>query len=122
MSETQSERCPVKLFQKYLPKLPVEMEKSVSFYLQPIVNSLTNIWYKKTPMGINSINSMMKDLISNSPLQNSEKHLANHSARKTLVKKFIQQQIPKSEIISISGHNCEAGLDAYDRGDELQQK
>ena len=122
MSETQSERCPVKLFQKYLPKLPVEMEKSGSFYLQPIVNSLTNIWYKKTPMGINSINSMMKYLISNSTLQNSEKYLANHSARKTLVKKLIQQQIPKSEIISISGHNCEAGLDAYDKGDELQQK
>ena len=122
MSETQSERCPVKLFQKYLPKLPVEMEKSGSFYLQPIVNSLTNIWYKKTPMGINSINSMMKDLISNSPLQNSEKHLANHSARKTLVKKLKQQQVPKSEIISITGHNREAGLDAYDSSDEMQQK
>ena len=74
------------------------------------------------PMGINSINSMMKDLMSNSPLQNSEKHLANHSARKTLVKKLKQQQVPKSEIISITGHNREAGLDAYDSSDEMQQK
>ena len=86
MFETQSERCPVKLFQKYLSKRPVGTEKSGPFYLQPIANPLTNIWYKKTLMGINSINSMMKDLISNSPLQNSEKHLANYSARKTLVK------------------------------------
>ena len=98
------------------------MEKSELFYLQPIVNPLTNIWYKKTPMGINSINSMMKDLISNSPIQKSEKHLANHSTRKTLVKKIKQKQVPKSEIISITGHNCEAGLDAYDSGDEVQQK
>ena len=90
MFETQTERCPVKLFQMYLSKRPVWMEKSGPFYLQPIVNPLTNIWYKKAPMGINSINSMMKDLISNSPLQNSEKHLANHSARKTLVKKLKQ--------------------------------
>ena len=74
------------------------------------------------PMGINSINSMMKDLMSNSPLENSEKHLANHSARKTLVKKLKQQQVPKSEIISITGHNREAGLDAYDSGDQVQQK
>ena len=37
------------------------MEKSGP--LQPIVNPLENIWYKKTPMGINTINSMMKDLI-----------------------------------------------------------
>ena len=73
-------------------------------------------------MGINSINSMMKDLLSNSPLQNSEKHLANYSARKTLVKKLKQQQVLKSEIISITEHNREAGLDAYDSGNEVQQK
>ena len=73
-------------------------------------------------MGINSINSMMKDLISNSPLQKSEKHLANHSARKTIVKKLKQKQVLKSEIISITGNNHEAGLDAYDSSDEMQQK
>ena len=87
MFETQSERCPVKLFQKYLSKRPVAMKKSGPIYFQQIVDPLTNIWFKKTPMGINDINSMMKDLISNLPLQNSEKHLTNHSARKTLVKK-----------------------------------
>ena len=38
--ETQSEKCPVKLFQKYLLKCPVGMEKSGPFYLQPIVNPL----------------------------------------------------------------------------------
>ena len=49
------------------------MEKSGPFYLQPIVNPLTNLWYKKTSMGINSINSMRKDFISNSPLQKKRK-------------------------------------------------
>ena len=38
------------------------------------------------------------------------------------MKKLKQQQVPKSEIISITGHNREAGLDAYDSGDEVQQK
>ena len=42
--------------------------------------------------------------------------------KKTLVKKLKQQQVPKSEIISITGHNREAGLDAYDSSDEMQQK
>ena len=73
-------------------------------------------------MGINSITSMIKDLISTSPLQKSEKHLANHSARKTLVKKLKQKQVPKSEIINITGHNRGAGLHAYDISDEMQQK
>ena len=45
MFEVQSERCPVKLFQKYLLKRPVGMEKSGPFYLQPIVNLLTNLWF-----------------------------------------------------------------------------
>ena len=80
---------------KYLSKRPVGMEKSGPLYLQPIVNPLTNIWYKKTPMGIISINPMMKDLISNSPLQNSEKHLANHSAKKNTSKKIETTASPK---------------------------
>ena len=122
MFETQSEKYPVKLFQKYPSKRPVGMEKSGPFYLPPIVNPIRNFWYKKTPMEINSINSMMKDLISNSTLQNNGKHLENHSARKTLVKKLKQQLFPKSEVISITGHNREVGLDAYDSGDEVQQK
>ena len=122
MFETQSERCPVKLFRKNLSKRQVGMEISGPFYLQPIANPSTNIWYKKTPMRIKSINSMMKDLISSSPLQNSEKHLTNYSAGKALVKNLKQQQVPKSEMISITGHNREGGLDAYDSGDEVQQK
>ena len=65
---------------------------------------------------------MIKDLILNSPLQNSEKHLANHPAIKALVKKLKQQQVLKSEIINITGHNLEADLDAYDSGDEFQKK
>ena len=63
MFETQSERCPVKLFQKYLSKRPVGIEKSGPFYLQALLNPLTNIWYKKTSMGTNSVNSMMNVLI-----------------------------------------------------------
>ena len=47
MFETQSERCLVKLFQKYLSKHPVEMENSGPFYLQPTVNPLKYICIKR---------------------------------------------------------------------------
>ena len=63
-------------------------------------------------MGINGINSMMEDLISNSPLQNSERQ----SPRKMPVKKLKQKQVPKSEVISITRHNREAGLSADNNG------
>ena len=101
--ESRSERRSVKLVQRYFSKHPVGMEKSGPSYLQPTVYPFTTIWYKKILMGINSINFMIKALISNSPPKNSEKHLANHSVRKMLVKTLKQQQLPKSEIISITG-------------------
>ena len=63
----------------------------------------------------------MKRIIENFLLRNSNKKLTNRSARKTLVKKSSQNYIPKSKIIGITGHNSEAGLDAYNSGNEEQQ-
>ena len=69
-----------------------------------------------------AINSIMKRMIENSPLQNSDKKLTNHYARKTVVKKLRQHYIPKSKIIGITGHNCEAGLDTFDSGNKEQKR
>ena len=63
----------------------------------------------------------MKNVISKSPLETS-KHITNHSAHKTLVKRLKQNNVAKSEIISVTGHSTEAGLDPYDSGDEKQQQ
>ena len=38
------------------------------------------------------------------------------------MKKLKKNHIPKSDIISITGHRNEAGLDAYDSGDENEQQ
>ena len=73
-------------------------------------------------MGQDTINSIMKRMIENSLLRNSDEKLTNHSARKTLVKKLRQNYIPKSEIVGITGHNSEAGLDACDNRNEEQQR
>ena len=73
-------------------------------------------------MGVNTINNIMKNMIKKSPLADITKKVTNHSARKTLVKILKQNQVPKSDIITITGHNNEGGLDAYDSGDEMQQE
>ena len=62
-----------------------------------------------------------KIMIKHSPIEGSRK-LTNHSVRKTLVNKLKKHQVAKSDIITITGHNNERGLDAYDSGDEEQQK
>ena len=74
MFTTRSEeRCLVMLF-KAVP----------AFYLTVIDKPVSSIWYKKTPVGENTINTIMK---KNSLLKDlcPEKNLTNHSARKTVV-------------------------------------
>ena len=62
------------------------------------------IWYKKTPIGKNTITTIRKKLKENSPLKDlcPEKNLTNHSARKTVVKKLKSPGIPKCEIKNIT--------------------
>ena len=66
------------------------------------------------------MNSMMQDLLPHVPLKNSEKHLANHFARKTVAIKIKQQQVRKSE--RTTGQNRKADLNAYDSGEKVQEK
>ena len=90
MFENPSEpsRCPLAIFQFYLSKHPLEYRQSGPFYLAIISNPTTDIWFKKSAIGVNTINNIMKSMKTNSPLSNSKKRLTNHSARKTVVKKL----------------------------------
>ena len=113
---TNTSRCLVNIFKFYLSKRPTQLRSSGPLCLNIIHKPVSNLlWYKNLPMDQQTI---MKRMIENSPLRNSNKNLTNHSARKTLVKKLRQNYIPKSEIIGITGHSPEASLDAYDSGNE----
>ena len=52
----------------------------------------------------------------------SEKRLTNRTARKTLIKKLKSSHVPRSEIIGITGHSRESGLDPYDSGYESEKR
>ena len=71
-------------------------------------------------MDICTIKDVMKNVISKSPLERL-KHITNHQADKTLVKRLKQNNVANSEFISITGHNTETGFDPYNSGDEEQQ-
>ena len=123
MFATGSPRCPVSIFKFYRSKRPLDLQTKGPFYLAVIAKPASNVWYKVSRMGVNQINSQMKNMIANSPLSTScKKKITNHSARRTLIKTLKNKQIPKCDIISITGHTTEAGLDPYDSGDEFQQE
>ena len=89
MVSTDTSRCPVNIFQFYLSKLPSQLRSNDPLNLRIIHKPVSNsLWHKNVPMGQHTINSVMKRMIENSPLWNSDKKLRNYSARKTLVKKI----------------------------------
>ena len=122
MFATGTIRCPIHFYKLFLSKRPLSLRSNGPMYLSIIYNPTSSVWYKNMPMGQNTINEIMKRMVNNSSLATSTKKLTNHSARKTLIKKLKQNKVPKSDIIGITGHSTEAGLDAYDSGDENEQQ
>ena len=56
------ERCPVMMFKVYLEKRPEEMKTTGPFHFSVIDKPVSNVWFKKTPMGKNTIDSIMKKM------------------------------------------------------------
>ena len=100
------------------------MKTTGPFYLSVIDKLVSNIWFKKTPMGKNTIDSIMKKMKLNSPLIDlcPEKRITNHSARKTVIKKLKSSGILKCKIKNIMGHTSAQGIGDYDSGDEQEQQ
>lgn len=58
---TGGSRCPVSIFKEYLARRPPEMAAANSpFYLASIVKPSSHIWFKKQPLGKNSLGLFMK--------------------------------------------------------------
>ena len=96
------------------------MRNSGPFYLALNERRKTEVWYKRQRMGVNSINSIMKNMASQADIQG--KKLTNHSARRTLVKKLKAANQPKSAFIGVTGHTNERSLADYEEGDEKEQR
>ena len=85
--------------------LPINLRTSGPFYLSIKYNrgSSDEIWYKVQPKGEHKINSMMKNIISETTLESPEKWFSNHSARKTLVNKMKKANLERSSTAKVTG-------------------
>ena len=70
----------------------------LSFTIKINRHSKDEIWYKAQSMGVNKINSIMKDIIAGTTLETSEKRFSSHSARKTVVNKMKKANLEWSAI------------------------
>ena len=123
MFETrEAGRCPLLLFEAFIHRRPIEMRESGMFYLAIIHNPAGDIWFKRSNLGVNSIDNIVKTMVSKTPLATSKKNFTNHSWRKTTTKRMRNAGATRSEIIEVTGHSHESGLDPYDSGDDFQAK
>jgi len=109
------------LLKNCLSKRPEGLKLSGLFYLACIDNpTTTDVWYKKSPMGKNTISKIMKCMKENSLLQDMcpEKRLSHHLVWKTVVRKLKAKGVPKSKIITITDHRQEQSVEAYDSGNK----
>ena len=113
--KSNADRRPVSTYLAYKEHRPTSMMTDESpFYLA--VNNENpkpgQMWFKCSPLGVNSLRSMLKNMIRGSGLE-TDKKLVNHSTRKHLVQKLVDNDIPPNEIIQITGHKNVNSLNNY---------
>ena len=57
-------------------------------------------WFKSQPMGVNKLNSFMKEMTKTAEISVK----TYHSGRKTLVQKLQDNDVPPNQIVQIVGH------------------
>ena len=124
-NKNNPDRCPINTYLAYKNHRPADMMTDESpFYLAVNIESPKpgQKWFKCSPLGVNSLRSMLKNMIKDSGLK-TDKKLVNHSTRKHLVQKLVDNDVPPNEIIQITGHKNVNSLNNYSTlSDKKQQE
>lgn len=103
--------CPVFVYKEYQKHRPVDMCNEESrFYLRPIVNPSTNIWYSKQVIGKDKLGKIMKEMAKEGNLEGRK---VNHSGRKTFATTLIQNGNPVTEVAQLGGWKSISSLTHY---------
>ena len=124
-NKNNPDRCPINTYLAYKNHRPADMMTDESpFYLAVNIESPKpgQKWFKCSPLGVNSLRSMLKNMIKDSGVK-TDKKLVNHSTRKHLVQKLVDNDVPPNEIIQITGHKNVNSLNNYSTlSDKKQQQ
>ena len=107
--------CPINTYLAYKNHHPADMMTDESpFYLAVNIEGPKpgHKWFKCSPLGVNSVRSMLKNMMKDSGLK-TDKKLVNHSTREHLVQKLVDNDVPPKKIIQITGHKNVNPLNNY---------
>ena len=116
----QQKRCSVALFKKYMTLRPKEFRSADSpLYLQEHTGPSDTLWYKKQAIGREKIGGFMKSVAQAARLQGKK---TNHSGRKTMLTRLVQQDVPHVLVAQLSAHKSLKSIDSYASSSGKQQK
>lgn len=102
-------RCIVKVYKEYLRHRP---ENCKDFYLTPLPTSQmkTEVWFKKSPMGIHTLEKVTKNIMKSlSP----QKFFTNTSLRRTAQSRLMKAGVPTEVIENKTGRISKSATKAY---------
>ena len=119
-------RCPVEVYKQYSLLRPSNFckpEDPLYLATHTIQGSMkpADQWFKRQPIGVNKISTIMKRMSINAGLPPNKK-LTNHSARKHLVQKLSDNNVPPTEIMQITGHKNVQSVNNYSSLSENKHK
>lgn len=118
--ECDSERCHVRILDKYLQALPSDAIKNDVFYLQPLAQVPSNPcapWFKNIPVGKNSLGKMIKRMCNNVGISEG---FTNHSLRAYGATTLFHAEVPEKLIQQRTGHHSVEALRRYERTSHSQ--
>ena len=110
---SNTERCPVKVFELLISKRPADLHTCGPLHLTPLRKPRPSVWYSVQPVGESKIKTYMKTMASLAGIDKSGRRYTNHSVRKTTVWKLQKSGISNDKIVAITGYKSEQTLRDY---------
>ena len=113
-------QCPVRLYKAYADRRPTSScQPDSPFYLsrntirsRPLKDS--DNWFLNAPIGVNKISSLLNTMATNADLPSlKNKRLTNTSVRKHVCQTLLDNKVPDSVAIHVTGHKNPATLNNY---------
>lgn len=123
MFSNGGKHCPVQYFKKLLTVLNPGEE---ALFQRPKRNfvSTDKVWFEKSPLGVNTLGSMMKEISTAANLSQiyTNHSVSNHSVRSTSITLLDRAGIPVHRIMQVSGHRSETSVKVYCERQTLEQQ
>ena len=109
-------RCPVRIVQKYMNLLPRGGLRK-NLYLHSLKKPKPALWYTTTPLGVNKVRSVVKDMLKSAGLDG---FFTNHSLRRTAATRLFQSGQNVKLIKEVTGHISDA-VEKYETTSDAQR-